>query len=177
MIVSEKGVIGTGTLIDSRNLLTAKHLLQPWLRYGIRFQDKTIEWATLRASHPRSDLALMKLETPHEAEYPHFVVSLENIIPGTPVIAFGAIVDEPSFSTHSGILSQINQTLQIGQESFSGLFMTDIPFRAGYSGGPLVNLHGEIIGVHTAYDGSGKSGWSTPVDEWVIRELRLINAE
>jgi S1-C subfamily serine protease len=60
----------------------------------------------------------------------------------------------------------------IGGMTYTGLIRSDIPLQAGYSGGPLLDPRGEIIGVHTAYEPAGVSGWSTLVNRDIIRELQ-----
>lgn len=63
----------------------------------------------------------------------------------------------------------MDQTVRFGTSTITGLLLTDIPFQPGYSGSPLVNLRGELIGIHTAFGGERQLGWSTPVDEEMIR--------
>lgn len=67
--------------------------------------------------------------------------------------------------------------MKVGDNVVTGLIVSDIPLQAGYSGGPLLNRRGEIIGVHTVYETRGQSGWSTPVTTKIIEEIRSINAE
>lgn len=42
--------------------------------------------------------------------------------------------------------------MKVGDTILTGLIVSDIPFQAGYSGGPLLSDDGEIIGVHTVYE-------------------------
>lgn len=174
MIVWDQGVIGTGTLLDSNTILTAKHLLRPSQRYGIRFYDATLGWASASTLSPHADLALMKLESPSEKMdyYPHSIASFRDISREFPVIAWWTSINTQSLAVHRGTILQIHQTLEVNSAVFSDLFLTDIPFQSWYSGWPLMTLWGEIIGVHTAYEPAGEYGWSTPVNTEIIRELQ-----
>lgn len=53
-----------------------------------------------------------------------------------------------------------------------GLIVTDIPFQGGYSGAPLFNLRGELIGIHTAFGVGENVGWSTPVDQKLLTDWK-----
>jgi S1-C subfamily serine protease len=50
------------------------------------------------------------------------------------------------------MILEYDATVKVGDNVVTGLIVSDIPFQAGYSGGPLVNRRGEIIGVHTVYE-------------------------
>jgi S1-C subfamily serine protease len=50
--------------------------------------------------------------------------------------------------------------------------LTDIAFHAGYSGGAVVNIRGELIGINSAYVSESGAGWSTPVDASLIAQWR-----
>lgn len=62
----------------------------------------------------------------------------------------------------------MNTSLIVGEKRIQGLLLTNIPFQGGYSGAPLFNLHGDLIGIHTAFGISTGVGWSTPVDKTMI---------
>lgn len=119
MIVDTSGVIGTGVLIDRNTILTSKHLLQEGKRYGVRFSDNDIEWASVKSLHSTLDLALLTLVAPHGNSFPSFVLSQAGFQSGDFVIAFGVLSQGPSFMQHLGILSQMNQTLTINQKTIS----------------------------------------------------------
>jgi serine protease Do len=69
----------------------------------------------------------------------------------------------------SGIISAIRQSLNIEGKSFRNLFQTDAAINRGNSGGPLVNLRGQVIGINTAiYAPTGVFsgiGFAIPVNE------------
>jgi S1-C subfamily serine protease len=169
MILDEGGIIGTGTLIDAQTVLTSKHFVAEGKRYGVRFMDASLASVASLSLHPSLDLALLSLDLPHRTQYPR-ISSQKPSLQG-PVIAFGTQTQDTTIAEHRGVVLSQSESLEIGGNLFTGLLLTDIPFQSGYSGGPLMNLDGEIIGVHTAYEPSGKSGWSTPVSREIISQM------
>ncbi len=172
MILDEGGIIGTGTLIDAQTVLTSKHFLAEGKRYGVRFMDASLASVASLSLHPSLDLALLSLDSPYRTQYPR-ISSQKPSLQG-PVIAFGAETQDATIAEHRGVVLSQSESLEIGGNLFTGLLLTDIPFQSGYSGGPLMNLDGEIIWVHTAYEASGKSGWSTPVTREILEVLKNL---
>lgn len=70
MILDREGIIGTGTLIDPETVLTSKHFLVAGEHYGVRFSDSSLGGVASLTIHPTLDLALLRLDTRYEAEYP-----------------------------------------------------------------------------------------------------------
>lgn len=150
MILDEGGIIGTGTLIDAQTVLTSKHFLVEGESYGVRFNDSSLASVVSLALHPsldlallRLDLALLRLDAAHEIRYPR--ISLQKPQLQASVIAFGAETQDATIAEHRGVVLSQRESLEIGGNLFTGLLLTDIPFQSGYSGGPLMNLDGEII--------------------------------
>lgn len=171
MIVDDPGVIGGGVLIDSTTVLTSKHLLQIGKRYGIRFADDEIVWWSPLALHPELDLALIVLEKP----YSHFAQPISSHVflkAGEFVIAQWVLAQAQSFVRHFGIIADTRANLTVGDKTIRNLILTDVPFQWGYSGAPLFNLKGELIGIHTAFGANTWVGWSTPVDESIIADWK-----
>ncbi len=69
----------------------------------------------------------------------------------------------------AGIISSRNRTLNIGGKIFEGVIQTDTPINRGNSGGPLVNVRGEVIGINTAIYSPTEAfsgiGFSIPVNQ------------
>jgi putative serine protease PepD len=106
--------------------------------------------ATLLAADPSNDLALIKI---NGKDLPAATFADPNTIAvGDPVVAMGyalALDGEPTVT--SGIISAMNRTLAIDAEvSLDGLIQTDTAISSGNSGGPLVNLDGQVVGINTA---------------------------
>lgn len=91
---------------------------------------------------------------------------------GQRVFAIGNARGEYNNSVTSGIISAQNREIQAGsagggqQETLSGLLQTDAAINFGNSGGPLINLAGEVIGVNTAIDAAASGiGFAIPVNQ------------
>jgi len=91
---------------------------------------------------------------------------------GQNVLAIGNARGEYENSVTAGIISAIGREIQAsdmsggGQESLSGLIQTDAAINFGNSGGPLVNLGGEVIGINTAIDSQATGiGFAIPVNQ------------
>ncbi len=114
------------------------------------------------------DLALIFIEKPYSSAA-QIISSSSSLRAGDFVIAGGVLPQIQSFTHHFGIISSTDATLTL-QKQMRGLILTDIPFRGAYSGGPLFNLRGELIGIHTAFGVDGNVGWSTPVDQRMMAD-------
>jgi putative serine protease PepD len=94
---------------------------------------------------------------------------------GSPAMALGWATeggDQPSVTT--GVVSSVAHRLDAEGESLHGLIQTDAPIEAAWSGGPLVDASGAVIGITTDL-GGGRAGFgfATPIDlvRQVAREL------
>lgn len=95
-----------------------------------------------------SDLAVLKIEGDVPA-----IVTLGNsdaLRPGETVIAIGSPLGDFKNSVTVGVISATGRTIDTGEGYYlEGLLQTDAAINQGNSGGPLVNLAGEVIGVNT----------------------------
>lgn len=89
--------------------------------------------------------------------------------PGAPTMAIGATLDgEPAVST--GVVSAVGQRLDVGGESLHGLIQTDAPIQVGWSGGPLVDGTGAVIGITTDLAGDRiQFAFATPIE--LVRQV------
>jgi serine protease Do len=93
---------------------------------------------------------------------------------GDRVVAIGNALGQFQNTVTSGIISGFGRSIQAGDSSGSAqtetllnLFQTDASINQGNSGGPLVNLKGEVIGINTAVAGGGAEniGFAIPIDD------------
>lgn len=91
---------------------------------------------------------------------------------GDSVVAIGNALGQFQNTVTTGIISGYGRSVQASSESGSGaenlndLFQTDAAINQGNSGGPLVNLNGEVIGINTAVAGGDAQniGFAIPID-------------
>jgi serine protease Do len=90
---------------------------------------------------------------------------------GDKVVAIGNALGQFQNTVTSGIISGFGRSVQAGDETGSetlqNLFQTDAAINRGNSGGPLVNLSGEVIGINTAVAGGSSEniGFAIPISD------------
>lgn len=106
----------------------------------------------------------------------------DSLLPGQRVIAIGSALGEFQNTVTAGIISGLNRSVDIdGQYRMEGLIQTDAAINHGNSGGPLVSLQGQVIGINTLIirgDGTTMDvaeglGFAIPANSarFVVREL------
>ena len=105
--------------------------------------------ATLLASDPGNDLALLRIEG--DGFVPATFADPGSVRIGDEVVAIGFALDldgDPSVTL--GIVSALERTIQTANGALDGLIQTDAAISSGNSGGPLVNALGQVVGINTA---------------------------
>jgi S1-C subfamily serine protease len=106
------------------------------------------------------DLALMQIEA--EGLTPVEIGDSGSLGQGQAVLAIGNTVGLYPNTVTKGIISGLSRDLDAG---YNGLIQTDAAINSGNSGGPLLNLAGQVIGVNTAVDRSGEGiGFAIPIN-------------
>ncbi|HJO26995.1 MAG TPA: trypsin-like peptidase domain-containing protein [Planctomycetota bacterium] len=131
----------------------------------------TFDWserpfpAHLIAHVEQEDLALLKIDG--AGPFPTVPLGTSSdLMAGEKVVAIG----NPYGQTHTvstGIISGLHRDVQIPSEglSFDDLIQTDASINFGNSGGPLLNIHGELIGINSAMNVQAENiGFAIPVD-------------
>jgi len=145
--------LGSGVIIDKRGyVLTNLHVVADAVLIKIVTQDaKGVEkeWmASVVGSDPALDLALLKIKG--GASFPWLDLNGDAALKvGDLVIAVGYPFGFKQTVT-SGIISALNASLPVEGRRYEKLIQTDAAVNHGNSGGPLLNLRGEIIGINTA---------------------------
>lgn len=135
---------GSGVIIDQNGfILTNNHVVEGARTFQVRFDNGATTTARLVGTYPQTDLAVIKVEGAVPA-----VASLGDstrLKVGERVIAIGSALGRYTNSVTTGIVSGTNRALG----GISGLIQTDAPINQGNSGGPLVNLAGEVVGINS----------------------------
>ena len=161
--------IGSGIIVDERGyVLTNNHVVSgatsitvsvPGYR-GVRYTGQVVR------TDAETDLALVKLMA--DSQFPAATLGDSNTIQvGDFVLAVGSPFGLEHTVT-SGIVSDTDRTLNIAGQTYMDLIQTDASINRGNSGGPLVNMHGEVVGINTAIysptEGFTGVGFAIPIN-------------
>ncbi len=172
--------VGSGVIVDSRGLiLTNYHVISQAtdLLVSVAGEIQADFSATIVAVSPGADLALLRaLGAPPLPE-----ARLGNsaaVAVGDWVLAFGSPFGLEQTVTQ-GIISNRRDSLVVQGVSYGEMLQTDAPINRGSSGGPLVNLSAEVVGINTAIYGpngvfSG-TGFAIPVNRAKVFLARNAN--
>jgi len=152
---------GSGFIISKEGMvLTNKHVvLDEEADYTVFTNDGKNYPATVLARDPYQDLAVLKINGEEEQPLPESfpVISLgdsDKIQIGQTVIAIGNALGEYRNTVSVGVVSGLSRTITaVGGgfvETLEDVIQTDAAINQGNSGGPLLNLKGEVIGINTA---------------------------
>jgi serine protease Do len=162
---------GSGFIVDPNGyILTNHHLVPGPGRIRVRLADRRELPARLVGSDPSTDLALLKLE---ERGLP--IVRLgdsDRLRVGDWVAAIGNPL-EFDHTVTVGVVSSLGR--KIWNQSFDAYIQTDAAINPGNSGGPLVNRHGEAVGISAAVSSDAQGiGFAVPINvaRAVLSQLR-----
>ncbi|MDG2131355.1 MAG: Do family serine endopeptidase [Fuerstiella sp.] len=167
---------GSGFIIDSSGvILTNNHVVDDAEEIIIELADGREFTVVDVKTDPRSDVAVLKIET--KEELPILVLGDdEQMEIGDWVLAFGS-----PFGLNRSVTQGIISAKGRGMTSSSlpqEFLQTDAAINPGNSGGPLVNLRGEVVGINTAIStrSGGYDGVSLAIPashaKWVANQLR-----
>ena len=147
----ERG-IGTGVVIvDNGTILTNLHVINGAKRIKVTFMDGTDSDAFVVSTQPENDLAVLRAKTIPDDLEPATLRSTADLSPGDQVLAVGFPFGiGPSAS--SGVVSGLKREFRSpeGKQTLSNLIQFDAAANPGNSGGPLVTMDGEVVGIVTA---------------------------
>lgn len=161
---------GTGFIVTADGLiLTNKHVASDKTKkYYAILNSGDIYEATIAAQDPIEDIALMKIEKKNLPAVKLGDSAKTEI--GQTAIAIGNSLGRYQNSATRGIISGVGRSLvasdQNGQnEALVDIIQTDAAINLGNSGGPLINLNGEVVGINTAIEYSGENvGFAIPIN-------------
>ncbi len=140
---------GSGVIINPEGyILTNNHVVQNADELTVTLSDDKTYKGKVIGTDPRTDLAIIKIKAPADLPYVSLGDSAAMRV-GDWVLALGSPFGLQQTVT-SGIVSAIRQSLDIEGKSFRNLIQTDAAINRGNSGGALVNIRGELIGINTA---------------------------
>jgi serine protease Do len=141
--------LGSGVIVSPDGyIVTNNHVVEGAVDINVTLSDRRVFRARLIGADPLTDLAVIKIDA-HDLPSVPFGHS-SDLHPGQTVLAFGNPLGM-RFTVTRGIISALNRPNPFAADRRSpGEFIqTDAAINPGNSGGPLVDAHGEVIGINT----------------------------
>ena len=161
---------GTGFVVSSKGLiLTNKHLTsKKEVEYNIIDGDGEVYSAKILARDPFQDLAFLQIQ--ESSDFPMIQLGdSSDLVSGQTVVAIGNALGEFENTVSVGVISGLSRTVSASgggvSEILNDLIQTDTAINRGNSGGPLLNLSGEVIGVNVAMAERAENiGFAIPIN-------------
>jgi S1-C subfamily serine protease len=140
---------GSGVIISPDGyIVTNNHVVEGFQRLEVIYQDGSTVEAELVGADPFADVAVIKVSGSIPA-YAEFGNS-DALSPGETVIAIGSPLGDFRNTVTVGVVSATGRSLDTSANyQMEGLIQTDAAINRGNSGGPLVNLAGQVVGINT----------------------------
>jgi len=146
--------VGSGFVYDDRgHILTNNHVVENAEKITVAFYDGVEVAAKVVGTDKQTDVAVIKVDSTSHPALPKGDSSKLKV--GELVMAVGSPF-ELSQSVTTGIISALERNA-VGINDYESFIQTDAPINRGNSGGPLVNMNGEVIGINSAIV-SGSTG-------------------
>ncbi len=187
---NDRRIVGSGIVVDNRGyIVTNAHVVDTPQSLTVILSNGEEFPAELVIYEPDQDLAMLKIEADNlrSAAWGNS----EQVRLGQQVMAVGSALGDFPNSVTMGIVSGLNRALALDEVVVYGLIQTDAAINQGNSGGPLINLHGEVIGINTFIiredHGQGVAqgiGFAIPASSvkmlssaWINQELEQLQAD
>jgi putative serine protease PepD len=158
---SESAAEGTGFVYDSKgDIVTNEHVIDGASAVKVKFSDGSTYKATVVGSDTSTDLAVLHVNAPASKLQPLALADSSKVSVGDGVVAIGNPFGLDGTVT-SGIVSAVGREISAPDGTpIEGAIQTDAAINHGNSGGPLLDLHGAVIGVTSQIqsDGGGNEG-------------------
>jgi S1-C subfamily serine protease len=161
---------GSGFVWDEAgHIVTNFHVVADSETVNVVFADGDSALAEVIGTEPDADLAVLKVDLPASELQPLLIGDSDNLKVGQLTIAIGNPYGQ-DFTMTSGIVSAVGRTIPSSNSTFSipEVIQTDAAINPGNSGGPLLNRHGEVVGINTMIlSDSGSSdgvGFAIPIN-------------
>jgi len=167
---------GSGVVIDARQglVITNNHVVEHAEEITVQLADGRELAAKLVGGDPDTDVAVIRVPAENLTAIP--IGNSDQVEVGDFVLAIGNpfLIGQ---TVTSGIVSGLNRT-NLGIEPFEDFIQTDAAIYPGNSGGALVNLRGDLIGINTAFVGASHSnpgmGFAIPINMARVVADRIV---
>ncbi len=137
---------GSGVIIDQQgHIVTNAHVVEGEAQLQVVFSDGSQATAKLIGADSNNDVAVLQVS----GKVPAYLSFGDSgaVQPGEVVIAIGSALGTYENSVTTGVVSGLDRS--VDGSGLSGLIQTDAAINHGNSGGPLLNLAGQVIGINT----------------------------
>ncbi len=176
---------GSGFIVSEDGLIvTNRHVIQGYedAEYTVFTTDQDQELiAKVVAIDPTNDIALLDIEG--DGFTPVSFGDSSNLQVGQTVIAIGNAVGQFQNTVSKGVISGLQREIMAGNatgtmsESLTNIIQTDAAINAGNSGGPLININGDVIGINTAKAQGGENIGFAITSAEVVRAIESYNSD
>ncbi|MBU0508663.1 Do family serine endopeptidase [bacterium] len=158
---------GSGMIISrDGHILTNNHVVEEADKLTVKTVNGREYKATVVGTDPETDVALIKVDHEFDPTEVALMGNSDSIKVGDWAIAMGNPLGL-DWTLTVGVISakgRSNLSIMGGGPSYQDFIQTDASINFGNSGGPLCNIHGEVIGVNTAINPSGQGiGFAIPI--------------
>ncbi|RLC91864.1 MAG: hypothetical protein DRI39_09515 [Chloroflexi bacterium] len=159
---------GTGVIVSPDGyIVTNNHVVEDAQKVTVTLSDGRVFEATSITTDPQTDLAVVRIDA-GDLPYLHFLSdSLEQLNELDPVVAVGNALALPGGPTWTaGVVSNLGRSIELetGVVLYD-LIQTDAAINHGNSGGPLVNMAGQVVGINVAIaSGAENIGFAISTD-------------
>jgi serine protease Do len=144
---------GSGIIISSDGyIVTNNHVVENANKVTVTLSDGSAFEATIEGTDAQTDLAVVKINASN-LSYLHFLSdSLEQLSVLDPVVAVGNALALPGGPTWTlGVVSNLGRSIEVDTGAvLNDIIQTDAAINTGNSGGPLVNMAGQVVGINVA---------------------------
>ncbi|HEU5363540.1 MAG TPA: trypsin-like peptidase domain-containing protein [Gaiellaceae bacterium] len=165
---------GTGFVYDADgNIVTNQHVISGASSVRVKFSDGSTYKATVVGSDPSTDVAVLHVDAPSSKLHPLTLGDSSRVSVGDGVVAIGNPFGLDGTVT-SGIVSAVGREISAPDDTpIENAIQTDAAINHGNSGGPLLDLQGQVIGITSQIqsEGGGNDGVGFAVPSNTVKSI------
>lgn len=170
---------GSGIIISPDGyIVTNNHVVEGANKVTVTLSSGSTYEATIVGTDAETDLAVVRIDA-SGLDYLHFLNnSLEQLGVLDPVVAVGNALALPGGPTWTlGVVSNLGRSIEVDTGAvLKDIIQTDAAINAGNSGGPLVNMAGQVVGINVAIASNAENiGFAISTDTAIPVVQSLIN--